>query len=90
MSADLGDLRLEAFAALVGSAFTVDGRAMTLEEAEAVPGGTPSRPAFSLVFRGPQEPRLPQGVYAVAHEATGELEIFLVPIAPGRYQAIFA
>jgi hypothetical protein len=52
-----------------------------------------NRRAFSLVFRGPRRPTLPQGVYRLEHEAMGALEVFLVPIAPDPqgplYQAVF-
>jgi hypothetical protein len=50
------------------------------------PGG---RAPFSLVFRGGPNPPVEQAVYHVAHDELGELEIFLVPIAVDRYQAIF-
>jgi hypothetical protein len=52
------------------------------------PGGS-----FSLVFRGPREPVLPQRIYRFEHAALGPLEIFIVPIGPDeqgmRYEAIF-
>ena len=52
--------------------------------------GTPERRApFSLVFRGPDEPTLPQRIYGLEHAELGALELFLVPIGPGRYEAIF-
>lgn len=51
------------------------------------------RQAFSLIFRGPYEPVLPQQIWSLAHEAFGELDIFLVPIGPDkkgmRYEAVF-
>ena len=51
------------------------------------------REPFSLVFRGPAQPILPQRIYALDNEALGRLEIFLVPIesrADGtKYEAIF-
>jgi hypothetical protein len=50
------------------------------------PGG---RAPFSLVFTGGPEPPLPQRTYRVEHERLGAMEIFLVPIAPGRYEAVF-
>lgn len=93
----------EHFAPLVGEDFavaTAEGvLGMRLQEvtASALPGGRgpqgQERSQFSLVFRGP-EPVLPQGTYAVTHEAVGELELFLVPLgrdAEGvRYEAAFA
>jgi hypothetical protein len=50
------------------------------------PGG---RAPFSLVFRGGPTPPLPQRIYRVEHAALGTIEIFLVPIAADRYEAVF-
>jgi hypothetical protein len=53
-------------------------------------GGRP----FSVVFKGPPEPLLPQRIYRIEHPALGALELFLVPIgrdAAGiSYEAVFA
>jgi hypothetical protein len=40
-------------------------------------------------FRGPSLPVLPQRIYALEHRTLGRLEIFLVPIGAGQYEAIF-
>jgi hypothetical protein len=50
------------------------------------PGG---RAPFSLEFAGGPSPPLPQRIYRVEHDALGTLEIFLVPIASDRYEAVF-
>ena len=51
------------------------------------------RGPFSLVFRGPAEAFLPQRTYALKHEQTETLYIFLVPIASDAdgfsYEAVF-
>jgi hypothetical protein len=51
------------------------------------------RRPFSLIFRGPRAPSLPQRIYHVEHDQVGALDIFLVPIGPGEggmdYEAIF-
>jgi hypothetical protein len=51
------------------------------------------RRTFSLVFRGPRDPALPQKIHSLNHAALGVLQIFLVPIGPDgvgmRYEAIF-
>ena len=51
------------------------------------------RVPFSLVFRGPLQPVLPQRTYRVEHDGIGEFDLFLVPIgldAEGmRYEAVF-
>jgi len=48
---------------------------------------------FSLFFTGPADVILQQHLYPLAHDAMGELEIFLVPIARTddgfRYEAVF-
>ena len=70
---------------------------LTLIEAVATgpaPGGAAARrQPFSLIFRGPRAPVLPQRIYRLEHEAMGPLEIFIVPIGPDaegmRYQAVF-
>ena len=49
----------------------------------------PSRSQFSLVFRGGPSPPLPQGIYRVENAGVGAIEIFLVPIAADRYEAVF-
>ena len=48
---------------------------------------------FSLIFRGPMEPVLPQKIYAMHNRKVGKMDIFIVPIGPDDqgmlYQAIF-
>lgn len=57
------------------------------------PDGQP-RKQFSVIFRGPRDPVLPQATYAVRHDELGDLDLFLVPV--GRdddgttYEAAFA
>jgi len=66
-------------------------QATELGEATSPPGSR--RRPFSLIFRGPLAPILPQRIYSLGHQALGTLEIFLVPIGPDsvgmRYEAIF-
>ena len=97
---DLADLTLATFEPLVGDAFAVGSEAtgvvpieLVLESATSAgdwPGG---RQPFSLIFRGPPEPALPQAIYALVHAGLGALQIFVVPIARDAegvsYQAIF-
>jgi hypothetical protein len=56
-------------------------------------GATIRREPFSLVFRGPRAPVLPQRIYTLEHDAFGRLELFIVPIGPDatgmRYQVVF-
>jgi hypothetical protein len=53
----------------------------------------PAQEMFSIVFRGPRETRLGQGIRQFKHDRTGELAIFIVPIREDDkgvyYEAIF-
>jgi len=60
-----------------------------LIEVSELGGGASSRRPFSLVFRGGPSPPVPQSIYRVQHEELGAIEIFLVPIASDRYEAVF-
>jgi hypothetical protein len=58
-----------------------------------VEGDDIKRIPFSVVFRGPREILIPQGIYSIENESAGILEIFLVPIGPDkkgmRFEAVF-
>ena len=51
------------------------------------------RQAFSLVFRGPEEPFLEQRIHTLEHKALGRLDLFMVPIGQDEggflYQVVF-
>ncbi len=53
----------------------------------------PGQQQFSIVFHGPTEVFLGQGVRTLRHEQMGQFEIFLVPIAQDEkgfhYEAVF-
>ena len=98
-------LTFDLFEGRVGEQFVVSADSVApvpMELAEATestaPGGSgpqgQERLQFSLVFRGPLEPVLPQAIYGLDHEALGHLDLFLVPIGSAagamRYQAAFA
>ncbi len=58
--------------------------ALVLEEVQPFPALTHARgdmERFSLYFRGPGDVLLGQRIYRVEHEAMGEMDIFLVPVA---------
>ena len=61
-----------------------------LVEVTEIPREPGGRVPFSLVFRGGPNPPLPQRIYRMEHEKLGELDIFIVPIAADRYQAVFS
>ena len=86
---------LDTFSGRDGERFRVEVEGhepIELELAEVTDHGTPGanrRSQFSLVFRGPDEPLLPQGIYRVEHPEIGTFDLFLVPIAPATYEAVF-
>lgn len=91
---------VETFAGRVGGTFVVSPQpgqptAWELLSAETLgAAGTPGhRTPFSLVFRGPLSPVLPQAIYPMDHPEIGAFEIFVVPIGPDekgmRYEAVF-
>lgn len=51
------------------------------------------RQSFSVIFRGPGEPVLPQRIYSLEHKGLGQLDLFLVPLGPENddmlYEAVF-
>jgi hypothetical protein len=83
----------------LGVAFRVSGGGalLTLQLETVTSAGASSsdgrREPFSLVFRGPVNPVLPQAIYRLESEVTEPLEIFLVPIGRDSvgvaYEAIF-
>jgi Domain of unknown function (DUF6916) len=101
----LEHLTVETFAPAVGDTFVLDagdaGRLdLELLDARALerddpPGSGESgrRTPFTVVFRGPAEPLLPQRIYRLEHATLGPLEIFIVPVARDEagavYEAIF-
>ena len=91
---DLGKIQCEQFATCLNQDFQIafpDG-ALVLQLCEARPliaqPGTVREP-FSLVFRGPAELLLPQGIYKMSNTQLGEMEIFLVQIAADQTSSAF-
>lgn len=97
----LDPLELSSFAPHVGERFALrraePGAApldLVLLEANALAHGEGRpRTPFSLVFRGPVQPVMPQSIHRLEHAAMGTLDLFLVPIGRDpqgiRYEAIF-
>ncbi len=99
---DLGDLTCEQFAGCLNQTFSLEcpgADALQLELIQVEPKGRfdperDKRQAFSLLFRGPAEPIVPQANYPLENTALGRLEIFLVPLGPdgkggANYEAVF-
>lgn len=94
-------LGFASFAGAIGRRFRIGveglGRPVEVKlvEAERLPAGddATTRESFSLIFRGPRLPLLPQGLYGFDDELLGRPEIFIVPIGRDnrgvRYQAVF-
>jgi hypothetical protein len=100
----LDALTVDTFAPAVGDVFVLEhgeGGPLELElrEARLIDAGAPAvgadgaRAPFSLLFRGPLDPVLPQQIHRLRHHALGALEIFIVPVARTAegvdYEAIF-
>jgi hypothetical protein len=86
----------------VGGSFELTGNteppgvAVELVAAERLSSGPDSADpdaSFSLLFRGPHEPKLPQMIRHLEHPEVGGIDLFLVPVredAEARYyEAIF-
>jgi hypothetical protein len=83
-----------------GSPADIDAELAEVTEHDAHPPGGYRTP-FSVVFHGPLQPVLPQGIYHLDHPRLGPLELFLVPVGPDepadpgqaptamRYEAVF-
>jgi hypothetical protein len=91
----LETLTVDDFRPLLGDLFRIvpegaesfDVELVEVTEIPREPGG---RAPFSLVFQGGPDPPLEQRIYRVEHDRLGALEIFLVPIAADRYEAVFS
>jgi hypothetical protein len=57
------------------------------------PHGGPRTQPFSIYFRGPRQPVLPQAIYRMEHDRMGTMDLFIVPIGPDGqgmgYEAVF-
>ncbi len=66
---------------------------LKLVEAKIMGQGQREGGSFSLLFSGPAEPMLEQGLIPLEHSELGKLELFMVPVGPGvgelDYEAVF-
>ncbi len=97
----MSEFSLEHFAPLQGKRFILHGEetgSLSAELIEAKPLATPGfqgRQPFTLLFKGPVSPVLPQSTYSVAHDSDSQaLDIFLVPVSADAsgacYEAVFS
>lgn len=90
-------LSVSSFSEHLNTKFRIHPDDSTVIETELIvaedAGSTPRQERFSLIFRGPQEPYLPQSTYRIEHDQMGRLDLFLVPIARDedgfQYEAVF-
>ena len=95
----------DSFAPAVGDTFVLDGGQAGWLELELLESRLhhPDAPAedasgarapFTITFRGPADPVLPQRIYKLEHPTLGTFEIFIFPIgrdeAGTTYEAVFA
>ncbi|MBW3670497.1 MAG: hypothetical protein KY432_02360 [Acidobacteria bacterium] len=96
----LEKLTVDDFKPLTGEAFVLTEQGIELQLERVMPvmeseRARLSRQPFSLIFRGPSTPHLPQRIYSLEHRSfTEPLEIFLVPVGHSRdgleYEAVFS
>ena len=87
----------EDFQACLNDMFTVkveDDTGPELELIEVKPIGeidpnSKARQPFSLLFRGPMGPLLPQKLYQLENSNIGEMLLFLVPIGPDEQGMLY-
>jgi hypothetical protein len=82
------------FAGHLNSTFRLlDEPTTELELVEVFDGSTRDHINFSLLFRGPLQPVLPQQIYPVEHAALGRFDLFVVPVKRDThglyYEAVF-
>ncbi len=95
----LEKLQRSDFEQLVGQEFflATEGKELPMRLLEASQlgqtSGNPDRTPFALLFRGPNEQPLNQGMFEFRHPRIGRLSLFLVPIGPDpeglRYEVVF-
>ena len=94
-----GALTLDAFRSALDTPFRVclDGGVLALQlvEARAIharAGGEDST-SFTILFKGPGDPILRQGMYPMEHKRIGRFDLFIVPVGRDEehcdYEAVF-
>ena len=93
----LEKLTRETFTGNLNTRFRVVPEGADAVEAELVevkPGrSTPRQEQFSLLFRGPQDVPLQQGMFRLEHDKMGAFDLFMVPVRKDEqgfyYEAVF-
>lgn len=77
------------FRVTYGESLAVQTELSTVSELQL----TAQQERFAIVFRGPREPMLNQGIYPFDHDQMGEFTLFIVPIQQEEngtlYEAVF-
>lgn len=87
---------IQMFTPLIGETFAIFADDASPVEVELISADAYKEDAsqFSIVFRGPPEPVLPQSTYRIQHPKLGRRDLFIVPIGPDqmgmRYEAVFS
>ena len=88
----------ENFSGHLNASFRIDVAETSLElelvEVEVGKSIDPSlREPFTLIFQGPKDSILPEGIYNVSNDGAGSFDLYIIPIvSPGdlqSYQVIF-
>jgi hypothetical protein len=87
----------EAFTQQVNTKFQIQGDQNTRVELELTEVSDvklyPQQEEFAIVFRGPREILLHQGIHSFTHEQMGQFEMFIVPVRQDEhgfyYEAVF-
>lgn len=101
----LDQLHAATFSAQLHTQFKILPSTMPLVEVELIevaergsadampPWAAAHQERFSIVFRGPHERLLQQGIYQMQHDSLGTFELFLVPVGQDQhgiyYEAVF-
>ncbi|MCB1572266.1 MAG: hypothetical protein R3F08_16065 [Dokdonella sp.] len=92
---DLSEMKPEHFESLLGQALPIvdSPLAFTVGSVVRLKSPSPRGAPFSLSLKAPAHAQGGQGIYRLRHPELGEIEIFLVPIAPvdgvPMFEAVF-
>ena len=79
---------------ILDAQLTLEIELIEVTELSANSSDNSKRRPFSILFCGPKETNLPQGIYKVEHGKMGTVELFLVPIMPDEsgslYESVFS
>ena len=88
-----GPLRKSVFLPLVGQTFTVSGRSQSLTPMKLTKvydgSGSLRTEQFSLVFAGPRDVRLLEGIYTITHPVAGTTKMLLQPKGRDAYNRYY-